>query len=111
MKILFILGFTAVSLLVISPAKSKSLGAINTYFPINHSVVKIKAFEILKTKCNICHTKKNRKKIFTLENMDIFAAKVEEQVFIKKRMPRGKKNKLTDKEYQQLSTWIKSLKQ
>ena len=43
--------------------------------------------------------------------MDIFAAKVEEQVFIKKRMPRGKKNKLTDKEYQQLSTWIKSLKQ
>ena len=111
MKILFILGFTAVSLTVISPMKSKSLGTKKTYPPSNHNVIKIKAFEILNTKCNICHVKQNKKKIFTLKNMDIFAAKVEEQVFIKKRMPRGKKNKLTDKEYQQLSTWIKSLKQ
>ena len=111
MKALFILGFILVTLLAISPAKSKSLGPRTTYFPSNHSIVKITAFGVLETKCNICHIKQNRKKIFTLENMNGFAPKIEEQVFIKKRMPKGRKIKLTEKEYQQLSTWIKSSKQ
>ena len=95
MKALFILGFILVTLLAISPAKSKSLGPRTKYFPSNHSIVKIKAFGVLETKCNICHIKQNRKKIFTLENMNGFAPKIEEQVFIKKRMPKGKKIKLT----------------
>jgi len=43
--------------------------------------------------------------------MNVFAPKIEEQVFVKKRMPRGKKIKLTDKEYEQLYIWIKSSKQ
>ncbi len=111
MKVLFILSSIAVSLLVISPAKSKSLGATNTHSLNNRSVAKTKAFEILETKCNICHIKQNRKKVFSLENMNVFAPKIEEQVFVKKRMPRGKKIKLTDKEYEQLYIWIKSSKQ
>lgn len=73
MKVLLILSFTALLLLVKNSAESKSLGALPAY---NHSFVKIEAFGILETKCNICHVKQNRKKIFTLENMDRFAPKI-----------------------------------
>lgn len=111
MKVFIILGLIAVSLLVISPAKSKSLGTTHPLPIHNQSIVKKTAFEILKTKCNICHIKQNRKKIFSLENMNVFASKIEEQVFVKKRMPRGKKIQLNEEEYAQLYIWIKSSKQ
>lgn len=65
-----------------------------------------KAFLILENKCNICHTKRNRKRIFTTENMNAFKDDIYKQVFIKRRMPKGKKIKLNSTEYQQLLTWI-----
>lgn len=75
-----------------------------------HDDVSARALEVLQTKCNVCHVKQNPRKVFTPENMDGFAPKIHRQVFIKKRMPRGKKIKLTDEEYQILSTWITSTK-
>ena len=72
--------------------------------------ISTKALEVLQTKCNVCHVKQNPRKVFTPENMDGFAPKIYKQVFIKKRMPRGKKIKLTDEEYQILLTWITSTK-
>ncbi len=109
MKVLHILGFTAVSLLVISPAKSKSLVAIKPYFLPKHSFTKIEATEILNTKCNVCHVKQNRKKVFTLDNMDAFAPKIHKQVIVKKRMPKGNKITLAESDYTTLKNWLKTI--
>lgn len=65
-----------------------------------------KAFQILDNKCNVCHRKRNKKRIFNKENMNLWAHDIYEQVFVKKRMPKGKKIKLTASEYQELFSWI-----
>ena len=69
-----------------------------------------KAFQILDNKCNVCHHNRNKRRVFTSENMDTWANDIYKQVFIKKRMPKGKKIKLTSSEYQELLTWISSTK-
>lgn len=69
-----------------------------------------KAFKVISNKCNVCHEKRNRRRVFTMANMNDWSNDVYEQVFIKKRMPKGKKIKLTSDEYQDLLTWISSLK-
>jgi len=88
----------------------------HSYDPIEQKISIVKnsaqtrAFEVLTNKCNICHAKRNRRRVFTEENMNEWAADVYKQVFIKKRMPKGKKIKLTNTEYQDLLTWISSTK-
>lgn len=69
-----------------------------------------KALQILDNKCNVCHRKQNKRRVFTSNNMDTWANAIYKQVFIKKRMPKGKKIKLTTNEYQELLTWITSTK-
>lgn len=68
------------------------------------------AFQILDNKCNVCHHKRNKRRVFTIENMNTWANDIEKQVFIKKRMPKGKNITLTSNEYQELLTWISSTK-
>lgn len=69
-----------------------------------------KAFQILDNKCNVCHSKRNKRRVFTIENMDDFAPDIYEQVFVKKRMPKGRQIKLTSEEYQDILTWISTTK-
>lgn len=69
---------------------------------------KVKAYQLLINKCNECHIKRNRRRVFNPKNMNPWADDVYKQVFIKKRMPKGKKIKLTNQEYQQLLSWITS---
>ena len=69
-----------------------------------------KVFQILDNKCNVCHRKQNKRRVFTSNNMDTWANAIYKQVFIKKRMPKGNKIKLTANEYQELLTWITSTK-
>jgi len=64
------------------------------------------AFLILNTKCNICHRKQNKKKVFTPDNMSDFAGLINLQVFVKRRMPKGSKIKLTAQEYQTMKEWL-----
>lgn len=104
MKVLFLFSIGLLSLYVFSSPKNKNFQSAN-----NISIEKTKAFKILKTKCNVCHVKQNRKKVFTLDNMDLFAPKIHKQVFIKKRMPRGKKIILNNSDYTTLKTWLKTL--
>ena len=73
------------------------------------SELKIRAFSILKNTCNICHERKNKRRVFTLENMDDYGKKIHKQVFIKKRMPKGDDIKLSKAEYRQLKGWLASL--
>ena len=83
----------------------------DAYFAYNGSDdSKNNAYQILENKCNVCHSKRNKKRVFTPENMDKWADDVYEQVFIKRRMPRGKKIKLSTEDYQDLLTWISSTK-
>lgn len=76
---------------------------------IENDTLKLKAFEILKTKCNVCHQKRNRKRVFTLDNMDGYGKKIYKQVFKWKRMPKGRKIKLSKEEYDQLRSWLSSI--
>ena len=64
------------------------------------------ALDILKSKCNVCHTRKNPKKVFTSKNISDLAPKIYQQVFIKRRMPKGKEVKLTTQEYAVLEKWL-----
>jgi|GEM_PF-1305601 len=63
-------------------------------------------FTVLREKCNICHATKKKTTIFTLQNMDSLAPDIHKQVFIKKKMPKGRKIKLTFDEQNQLKDWL-----
>jgi len=65
-----------------------------------------RALVVLQTKCNTCHKTENPSKYFTHDNMNGFAKKINRQVFIWKRMPKGKENYLTEKEKEDLKNWI-----
>ncbi|MFK7814536.1 MAG: hypothetical protein AB8B59_18715 [Maribacter sp.] len=67
---------------------------------------KITAFTVLTNKCNVCHATKKKQDVFTLENMDSLASDINIQVFIKKKMPKGRKIKLTDEEQAALRAWL-----
>lgn len=109
MKVLFLLSYTVLSFLTINPLKNKSFGNLKGYPASSHSIVKIKAFKILEKKCNVCHVKKNRRKIFTLDNINLFGSEIYTQVFVKKRMPKGNKIELTKSEYIALKNWLNTL--
>ncbi len=86
---------------------NKEIAIVNN---LKETSFKDKAFSILETKCNLCHKTRNKRILFTKLNMGNWAEDVYKQVFIKKRMPKGKTIKLSNDDYQQLLTWITSLK-
>lgn len=67
---------------------------------------KDQAYAILNIKCNSCHATKKKTDIFTLENMDSRAPDIHEQVFEKRKMPKGRKVKLTEEERETLNVWV-----
>jgi len=71
--------------------------------------IKTEAFDILKNKCNVCHKTRNPFKVFNINNMNRYALKIENQVFELKRMPKGNKISLSEKEKETLKAWIKSI--
>lgn len=109
MKVLLILNIALFSFYMIASAKNKSFEGVKIYSSYTHTIEKTNAFEVLKMKCNVCHVKKNRKKIFTLDNMDVFASKIHRQVFVKKRMPKGKKITLSNSDTTTLKNWLATL--
>ncbi|UWX55975.1 hypothetical protein NYZ99_06435 [Maribacter litopenaei] len=72
----------------------------------NQDSIKQKAFAVLDLKCNFCHTSKKRLENFTPENMNDLIPKINEQVFVTKKMPKGKNNILTSEEKNSLLIWI-----
>jgi len=75
----------------------------------NQTAIKDEAFEVLKAKCNVCHATKKRTDIFTLKNMDSLAADIHKQVFVKQKMPKGRKVKLTNEEGELLEKWLSTV--
>ena len=72
--------------------------------------IKNDAFRILQTKCNVCHSTKRKTEIFTFQNMDSLATDINQQVFIKRKMPKGQKFNLTEAEEKSLKNWINTVK-
>ena len=83
--------------------KTGKLGQAH-YF--NQENLKDKAFTVLQEKCNVCHSTKRKTDIFTLANMDSLAANIQKQVFVKRKMPKGRKGKLTEEEELHLKVWL-----
>lgn len=73
-----------------------------------NDTVQSKALSVLQQKCNICHRYKNPRKVFTEKNMNGLAQKIYKQVFVKKRMPKGKAIQLSNKEKQILLKWLET---
>lgn len=81
------------------PLKDKSYIVVQTG-------LKTAAFKILVKQCNFCHATKRRQDVFTMQNMDSLAIDINEQVFIKNKMPKGRKNKLSEQEVLALKNWL-----
>ncbi len=107
-KLIIGLTLSLANITAISSTSSKEVTPI--ILENNTRTEKETAYQILNNKCNVCHIKRNKRRVFTLENMTQWADDIHRQVFIKKRMPKGKKIKLTTTEYQQLLTWITTTK-
>ncbi|MEM0994926.1 MAG: hypothetical protein AAGI49_17980, partial [Bacteroidota bacterium] len=71
----------------------KSLNAATnssiTFINDSPDSLKIAVFKILDAKCNVCHRRQNPFKVFSLKNMNKHAAKIHQQVFVLRRMPKG----------------------
>jgi len=54
----------------------------------------------------MCHATKKHTDIFTLKNMNSLAIEINRQVFVKRKIPKGRKTKLTEEEEElQLEVW------
>lgn len=72
----------------------------------SNSIEQKEVFKVLNQKCNVCHTNQNPSIVFTLGNMNDFARKINRQVFVWKRMPKGKEISLSQKEKTTLKNWL-----
>ncbi|UII30698.1 hypothetical protein LVD17_20605 [Fulvivirga ulvae] len=70
------------------------------------ATAKDQVLRVLKAKCNFCHRVQNPDKVFNAHNMEEYQAKIYQQVFIFRRMPKGK-TELTETERQALLSWVK----
>lgn len=71
--------------------------------------LKNEAYNVLDKSCNYCHIKRNPSKVFSMENMSDYANDIYVQVFVKKRMPKGRNKALRIDDEKALMRWISSL--
>lgn len=76
--------------------------------PSDNARLKQTALSVLVQKCNVCHKIYNPGKVFTADNMEALAPKIYKQVFVKRRMPKGREIKLTPEEEQLLREWLET---
>lgn len=74
---------------------------------LNYAELKKNVFKVLNSQCNTCHSTKRRTNIFTLENMDSLARDINTQVFVKRKMPKGNKAKLSETETKAIKEWLR----
>jgi len=115
MKVLFIiLGVALTSHIlgsIVSSPKSVELNTGPLKIPgvvSPENQLKNDAFQVLDTKCNICHLRQNPFMIFKPKNMEKRANLIHEMVFVQRRMPKGDDIKLTKNEYGLLEDWLKT---
>jgi uncharacterized membrane protein len=68
--------------------------------------LKTAALIVLENNCNECHSKKEPAYYFTAKTMDYFVAKINIEVFVTGKMPKGRKNELTTEDRETLRLWV-----
>ncbi len=103
--------FLFIAFLIFNFSDSQKIAkkAVNSYIDNAQEDVKGDALKVLTNQCNVCHATKKRQDIFTFGNMDSLASDINKQVFIKKKMPKGRKNKLSKQETLALKNWLSSV--
>jgi uncharacterized membrane protein len=97
--------------LLLMAHQSSEIAYSTTFADITYqNDVKTDAFAVLRLKCNTCHALKRKVLVFTYENMDSLSNAINEQVFIKQKMPKGRINRLTNLEDENLQRWLETLK-
>lgn len=66
-----------------------------------------RALAVLEQKCNNCHRQRNRRTLFTAGNMEAYAPAIQRQVFVTRRMPKGKE-RLSGTEEETLKRWLEA---
>jgi len=89
MKMIILLALFGSTLLIHENSINVEVDRFNK--TIQDPDIKQEVLQILISKCNVCHRSRNPGKVFTLDNMDNLAPKIHHQVFVRKRMPKGKK--------------------
>jgi len=107
LKLFTLLGAVAFSVIYWTSVSSQLIDPIK--IESQQEEIKQKAFKVLVNKCNSCHATKRNRKIFTLENMGSLSEDINTQVFVKEKMPKGKKNELTTDEKELLKRWLSTL--
>ncbi|MEQ8927390.1 MAG: hypothetical protein RLO81_16335 [Fulvivirga sp.] len=100
-----LIGIITAIIIILTNLLKAEVPANNEASVINPSISE-EVINLLEAKCNSCHKKQNPFMVFTNRNVNKRANKIYEQVFVKKRMPKG--GKLSDSESELLKNWLKS---
>lgn len=100
-----VIGIITVLIIILSHLIKAEVQVNNQPSVINTSTSE-DVINLLEVKCNSCHRKKNPFMVFTTKNMNRRAGKIYDQVFVKRRMPKGAM--LSDIESQLLKEWLES---
>ncbi len=98
--------FSFCILLMLFSFTQKNFDSSYTVYQPSADSLKIAALTVLENNCNECHSKKKPAYYFTTKTMDYFVADINKEVFIKGKMPKGKKNKLTPEDKETLRLWV-----
>lgn len=102
-----LIGIITVIIIILTHLLKAEVPTSNQPSAINTNL-SVDVMNLLEAKCNSCHRKKNPFMVFTLRNVNKRTDKIYDQVFVKKRMPKG--SKLSDSESELLKEWLESNK-
>ncbi|MDW3193924.1 MAG: hypothetical protein R8G66_16240 [Cytophagales bacterium] len=100
------IGILLATLILINQSKGEVSKQLLTNTSFNNDTLKRAAFQVLESKCNVCHRKQNPFMVFKEKNMEKRAPKIYQMVFVERKMPRGNEIKLTNEEYTTLEKWL-----
>lgn len=79
---------------------------LEPHSPTIRDPLKQEVFNILDTKCNVCHRKRMPFMVFSEKNMTKRASRIYRMVFVEKRMPKGNEIRLSTDESTKLKQWL-----
>ena len=100
------IGILLAALILINQSKGEASKQPLTNTSLNNDTLKRAAFQVLETKCNVCHRKQNPFMVFKEKNLEKRAPKIYQMVFVERKMPKGDEIKLTNEEYATLEKWL-----
>ncbi|NQZ78696.1 MAG: hypothetical protein HRT61_21660 [Ekhidna sp.] len=103
---LILIGILQATIILLASYTQKTNAAPAIAVKLSTDPLQNEALEILETKCNVCHRKKNPFMVFNEKNMSKRAPKIYKMVYVERKMPKGDEIKLTNEEYVALEKWL-----